>query len=124
MTEGDLLPLVRQHLHGPKGCPKDWHPGRDVKIIRMIQMRRPAETLEDLAAAIQGIGVMRDEGWWGPQSATMQFTMRIFFGRTKLDHPYYTLAKSKYFKSLTSGTRRGTWLADYLRPLEGRMRAR
>ena len=124
MVESDLCGLVREHLHGPRGCPDDWQMGADVRLIRKIRKDRPNETYEEIAMAIQGVGQMRDDGWWGPRSRTMQFDMRVFFGKTKLGMPYYSLAKSRYLRAAASDRRAPTWLSSLTRPIESAMQER
>ena len=102
MTEGDLCGLVREHLYGPRDCPEGWTMGRDISIIRSILKRRPAETRETVAHAIMGIGQMRSEHWF---KRTEQITMKIFYGRTKLGIPYFSVAKGRYYRAETTGRR-------------------
>lgn len=72
------MPLLRQHFYVPDGVPPaDYDDGRDFGIL--VECLRKRITEAELAAAIEGLALMRDAGeldWAQPRS---KLTMRALY---------------------------------------------
>lgn len=73
---GQLMPLVREHFYRNGPAPEGYDDGRDFGIlVSLLEQERPL----DLAAAIEGLAMLRDAGelsWAPPRS---KLTMRALY---------------------------------------------
>jgi hypothetical protein len=131
MTDGELMGLVRKRLYIPDGRPPAGENGaRCVTVIR--DLRKQGRSGYDIAAAIEGLALLRDRGdldWLPPRTkSTMRAllntrTGRALDGLTKTARPLIALAQETYYKH--SARRRDhepstgpTLIGDFLREMQ------
>jgi len=97
LTDGQLMGLVRTHLYVPDGKPPEGeNGGRCVTVIQAL--RKMGQRGYDIAAAIEGLALLRERGEldWLPQG--MKCTMRALYNTRTGVRPVMMLAQETYHK--------------------------
>ena len=98
LTDGQLMGLVRKHLYVPDGkAPAGEDGGRCVTVIQAL--RRMHQSGYDIAAAIEGLALLRERGeldWLAPGT---KCTMRALYNTRTGVRPVNVLAQETYHKS-------------------------
>lgn len=96
-----LWSLIRTHLYAPDGlCPPDWSESREGSILKAL---RKQHTTSAIAAAIQGVAVIRDEPgrygdvvtWLTPHTKA---TLRVLYHTSSGATPLWSQATHAFWK--------------------------
>jgi len=97
LSDGQLMGLVRTHLYVPDGKPPAGENGaRCVSVIQAL--RKVRQSGYDIAAAIEGLALLRERGELNWLPAGTKCTMRALFNTRTGVRPVMMLAQETYHK--------------------------